>query len=104
MIHAIIRKHLTPRFEQALTEGALYSIRNLKVVENTGMYRPLSCRYKVLFLATTAIQNLEEDALTIPLQGFQFVCPETIDSRINDTTILTGITILFQNTLHSNIL
>lgn len=69
LIHAIIRKHLTPRFEQALSEGGLYSIRNLKVVKYTGMYRPLSCHYKVLFLATTAIQSLQED-VTIPLQGF----------------------------------
>lgn len=91
LIHAIIRKHLTPRFEHTLREGSLYSIRNFNVVENTGIYRPLSCRYKVLFLATTAIQNLEEDAVTIPLQGFQFVSPETIESRINDTTILTDV-------------
>lgn len=42
-------------------------------------------------MATTAIQNLEEDAVTIPLQGFQFVSPETIESRINDTTILTDV-------------
>ena len=90
-MHATIRKNLVTRFRYMLSEGFLYSIKNLKVVSTTGEYRPLSNQYKIIFLVITSLKRLEEGTIKIPINGFQFVSPNLIDLRVNDNTILSGI-------------
>ncbi|KAL8133756.1 hypothetical protein AgCh_008992 [Apium graveolens] len=92
LMHATIRKHLVPRFKHLeLQEGSLYNIRNLKIVQAIGSYRPLFCEFKALFLPNTALQLLEEEAVKISLHEFQFVVPDIIEKRLNDKTILSDV-------------
>lgn len=65
-------------------------MRNLKIVPATASYRPLSYEFKALFLAITTVQMLDEEAVKIPLHGFQFEVSAVIETRLNDNTILSG--------------
>ncbi|KAK9187190.1 hypothetical protein WN944_018582 [Citrus x changshan-huyou] len=91
LMHATIRKHLVTRFKHMLSEGSLYSVKNLKVVSTTGEYRPLSNQYKIIFLVITSLKRLEEGIVKISINGFQFVFPNLIDLRVNDNTILSDV-------------
>lgn len=92
MIHAVIRKHLANRFQRRLKEGGLYMFRNLKISPNTGVYRPISNEFKILFLAITTVIPLAEDGtLQIPNHGFEFISLNLVDSRTNNNTILSDV-------------
>ena len=90
-MHASVRKHLVPRFEERVREGLVYSLRNLKVAINTYPYRPLASNLKIVFLATTAVQELEESDVSLPRHGFEFVNQSVLQKRANDPTVLSGV-------------
>jgi hypothetical protein len=46
---------------------------------------------KILFMTTTSISKIHGVDHSIPLHGFELVDYETITSRYNDGTYLTGI-------------
>ena len=94
-MHATIRKNLVAKFKHLLSEGFLYSIKNLKVVASKGQYKPLSNENKLLFLVTTSLKKLEEGIVKIPTNGFQFINQSLIDLRVNDNTMLLGSYINF---------
>ncbi|XP_060963173.1 replication factor A protein 1-like [Cannabis sativa] len=91
IMHATIRKLFVSKFKHLLSEGSLYTVKNFKVVESTGEYRPVLNAYKIIFLKTTSIMKLEEGSIKIPTNGFQFVSHNLIDSRISNNTILSDI-------------
>ena len=74
-----------------LSDGSLYSVKNLKVVSTIGESRPLSNQYKIIFLVITSLKRLEVGIVKISINGFQFVSPDLIDLRVNDNTILSSI-------------
>ena len=90
-MHATIRTNLVTRFRHILSEGSLYSVKNLKVVSTIGEYGPLSNQYKIIFLVITSLKRLEEGTVKIPINGFQFISPNLIDIRVNDNTIVLSI-------------
>lgn len=90
-MHAVIRKHLVPPFRHRVTEGLIYNLKNVKVAPNTYMYRPLASNLRLLFLATTRVEELGETVARIPNYGFQFVNQAALQSRANDVTTLSGI-------------
>ncbi|XP_062101015.1 replication factor A protein 1-like [Humulus lupulus] len=91
LMHATIGKNLVTKLKHLLSEGCLYSIKNLKVVASTGEYKPLSNENKLLFLVTTSLKKLEEGIVKIPINGFQFISQSLIDLRVNDNTILSDV-------------
>ena len=60
-MHGIIRKNQVNRFKDKLNEGSVFIIKNFKVVESIGGYRPVQNSLKIIFFASTAINNLSED-------------------------------------------
>ena len=83
------------KFRDKLSEGSAVIIRNVKVSALTGDYRPVQSNFKITFLRKTAIQKLQDDVVHIPQNGFQFIQPEVIRSRINNNILLSGIFIPF---------
>ncbi|KAF1002178.1 hypothetical protein AG4045_008303 [Apium graveolens] len=61
LMHAAIRKHLVSRFKHRVSEGLVYSLRNVRIAVNALQYRPLASNQKLLFLPTTEIVQLDED-------------------------------------------
>nr|XP_018622666.1 uncharacterized protein LOC104085611 isoform X2 [Nicotiana tomentosiformis] len=91
LIHATINKKLYNKFKDKLTEGSLSIIKNFKVVESSGGYRPVESNFKINFLLKTVVKSLEEDIVSIPINGFQFITPDMIDSRVNNNTVLSDV-------------
>ncbi|KAK1349779.1 DUF223 domain-containing protein [Heracleum sosnowskyi] len=93
LMHAAVRKHLVPRFKRLLTEGLVYTLRNVKVTTNIYPYRPVASNLRLLFLATTGVEALAEaEAVAcIPKYGFQFVNQAALRSRADDVSTLSDI-------------
>uniref|UniRef100_A0A3Q7EYD7 Replication protein A 70 kDa DNA-binding subunit B/D first OB fold domain-containing protein n=1 Tax=Solanum lycopersicum TaxID=4081 RepID=A0A3Q7EYD7_SOLLC len=91
LMHGIIRKNQVNRFKDKLNESSVFIIKNFKVVESIGGYRPVQNSLKIIFLASTAIKNLSEDIVEIPLNGFEFINPDVIDSRVNNNIVLSDV-------------
>ncbi|XP_015075483.1 replication factor A protein 1-like [Solanum pennellii] len=89
LMHAIIWKNQVNKFRDKLSEGFAVIIRNFKVSALTGDYRPVQSNFKITFLRKTAIQKLQDDIVHIPQNGFQFIQPEIIRSRINNNILLS---------------
>ncbi|XP_016501961.2 uncharacterized protein LOC107820228 [Nicotiana tabacum] len=90
LMHATINKKLYNKFKDKLTEGSLSVIKKFKVVENSGRYRPVESNFKINFLLKTVVKSLKED-VSIPINGFQFITPDMIDSRVNNNTVLSDV-------------
>ncbi|KAK1368107.1 DUF223 domain-containing protein [Heracleum sosnowskyi] len=93
LMHAVVRKHLVPRFKCLLTEGLVYTLRNVKVTTNIYPYRPVASNLRLLFLAITGVEALgEAEAVAcIPKYGFQFVNQAALQSRADDVNTLSDI-------------
>uniref|UniRef100_A0A3Q7GU07 Uncharacterized protein n=1 Tax=Solanum lycopersicum TaxID=4081 RepID=A0A3Q7GU07_SOLLC len=91
LMHGIIRKNQVNRFKDKLNEGSVFIIKNFKVVESIGGYRPIQNSLKIIFFPTTAIKNLSEDIVEIPVNGFEFINPDVIDSRVNNNIVLSDV-------------
>ncbi|XP_059289430.1 uncharacterized protein LOC132042936 [Lycium ferocissimum] len=102
LMHAVIWKNQVNRFRDKLSEGSVIIIRNFKVTDNTGVYRPVSSNFKITFLQITIVQKQQEDIVRLPVNGFQFIQPDMIQSRVNNNTILSG-EITFATTCASKI-
>ncbi|XP_015057538.1 uncharacterized protein LOC107003768 [Solanum pennellii] len=90
LMHGIIRKNQVNRLKDKLNEGSVFIIKNFIVVESIGGYRPVQNSLKIIFFASTAIKNLSEDIVEIPINGFEFINPDVIDSRVNKNIVLSG--------------
>ncbi|MCE5165829.1 hypothetical protein HAX54_012509, partial [Datura stramonium] len=84
LMHGIIRKNQVQRFKDKLIEGSLLTIKNFKVVEVIGGYKPVENSLTLIFIASTMINSLSEDIVDMPINGFQFIKPAMIDSRVNN--------------------
>ncbi|KAM3248398.1 hypothetical protein P3L10_010167 [Capsicum annuum] len=91
LAHAIVRKNHVSRFKHKLIEGSLFIIKNFKVVESSGVYRPVENSLKIIFFPSTVIKSLSEDIVHIPMNGFHFIKPESIESRVNNNTLLSDV-------------
>ncbi|KAF3635831.1 hypothetical protein FXO38_24450 [Capsicum annuum] len=89
--HAIVWKNHVSRFKHKLIEGSLFIIKNFKVVESSGVYKPVENSLKIIFFPSTTIKSLSEDIVDIPMNGFHFIKPELIESRVNNNTILSDV-------------
>ncbi|XP_015081288.1 uncharacterized protein LOC107024866 [Solanum pennellii] len=85
------RKNQVNRFKDKLNEGSVFIIKNFKVVESIRGYRPVQNSLKIIFVASTAIKNLSEDIVEIPVNGFEFINPDVIDSRVNNNIVLSDV-------------
>ncbi|XP_074374797.1 replication protein A 70 kDa DNA-binding subunit B-like [Apium graveolens] len=90
-MHAAIRKHLVSRFKHRVSEGLVYSLKNVRIAVNALQYRPLASNQKLLFLPTTEIVQLDEGVISIPRFGFQFVDLPKLQERADDVTTLSDI-------------
>nr|XP_016463138.1 PREDICTED: uncharacterized protein LOC107786203 [Nicotiana tabacum] len=70
LIHATINKNLVNKYKNLLSEGSVYFIKNFKVSEASGVYRPVTSNFKISFFLTTALQELQEGIVNIPINGF----------------------------------
>ncbi|KVI00863.1 Nucleic acid-binding, OB-fold [Cynara cardunculus var. scolymus] len=91
LIHANIWSGLVPKFRTLLHEGVLYEIKNFKVVPSVGNFRPLANDIKIIFQKFTSLKKLEEDTVSKPKNGFQFISAGLVHSRVNDDTILLDV-------------
>ncbi|KAG5596446.1 hypothetical protein H5410_037678 [Solanum commersonii] len=89
-MHDIVRKNQVNRFKGKLSEGSLFIIKNLKVVESIGGYRPVENSLNFFSFTSTTIKDLYEDIVDIPKKGFHFIKPDMIDSRVNNNTVLSS--------------
>ena len=78
IIHATLLRYMFSRFKHLLSEGYLYSIKNIKFVASKDSYRPLSHGFKLMFLRTTNPKKLEKGVTNIPLHKFEFIRPDMI--------------------------
>ncbi|KVH61352.1 Nucleic acid-binding, OB-fold [Cynara cardunculus var. scolymus] len=51
--------------------------------------KPLANDIKIIFQKFTFVKKLEEDIISIPKNGFQFISVGLVHSRVNDDTILS---------------
>ncbi|KAJ9555976.1 hypothetical protein OSB04_010590, partial [Centaurea solstitialis] len=86
-----IRKNLVSKFKHLLKEGLVYSVKNFKVVRNSGDYRVVNSEFKIIFTLLTTVKRVEENEPSIPLHGFEYGKEKTVNTRVNDDTILTDI-------------
>ncbi|KAL6491758.1 hypothetical protein OROGR_034123 [Orobanche gracilis] len=52
-IQATVRKHLAPKYEKLIREGAVYAIRNFTLANNTGGFRVANHEYKITIQGET---------------------------------------------------
>ncbi|KVH93752.1 Nucleic acid-binding, OB-fold, partial [Cynara cardunculus var. scolymus] len=91
LIHASIWSGLVPKFRTLLHEGVLYEIKNFKVVPSVENFRPLANDIKIIFQKFTSLKKLEEDTVSIPENGFQFISAGLVHSHVNDDTFLLDV-------------
>ncbi|MCD7451450.1 hypothetical protein HAX54_011958 [Datura stramonium] len=91
LMHGTIRRNQVQRFKDKLIEGSLFTIKNFKVVEAIGRCKPVENSLALIFIASTVISNLSEDIVHIPINGFQFIKPTMIDSRVNNDEVLSDV-------------
>ncbi|EEF34337.1 conserved hypothetical protein [Ricinus communis] len=82
LILAIVRKNLINRFK-SLLQGAIYIIKNPKVSETFGDYRPVKNNLRVYFLLIITLEEVQDSTTKIPRHGFEFANLETIDGRVD---------------------
>ncbi|PHU25799.1 hypothetical protein BC332_04131 [Capsicum chinense] len=91
LIYGIMDTNQVSRLKDILKEGSLFTIKNFKVVESTFAYRPIESSLTIILSASTIINNLSEDVVDIPINGFQFIKPTMIDSRADNHTVLSDV-------------
>ncbi|KAM3376290.1 hypothetical protein P3S68_015005 [Capsicum galapagoense] len=57
LAHAIVRKNHVSKFKHKLIEGSFFIIKNFKVVESSGVYRPVENSLKIIFLSLNRDQE-----------------------------------------------
>ncbi|KAL3652168.1 hypothetical protein CASFOL_001849 [Castilleja foliolosa] len=90
-IHVRIRPDLYEMFKNVLSEGSLYMIKNLFVIENRSSYRSTNNRHKLTFFRVSIITEYEDDqfpnvigrviSYQKPFEGFT---TRKMDFRIQD--------------------
>lgn len=98
-----IRRNLVSKFKHLLKEGLVYTVKNFKVVVNSGAYRVVNSKFKIMFTLLTTVKRVEDIEPSIPMHGFQYINEKMVNTRVNDDSILTG-TIFLSFLLLPNIL
>lgn len=90
-MHACVRKHLMKRFKLWLDEGAIYVIRNFRVVSLKGEFRPVKRDLMINVMATTTFTGSSHGSSTIVQHYFDFVGFDEIARRCFRHTYLTDV-------------
>ena len=90
MIHGVVWKNQVDKFKNLLHEGSIYILKNFKVVPASAQYRPVTNKYRIIFLLITSVKRIEVPITIIPKNAFQFADFDLINERINENTILIG--------------
>ncbi|KAL6523515.1 hypothetical protein OROGR_017118 [Orobanche gracilis] len=88
-IQATVRKHLAPKYEKLITEGAVYAIRNFTLANNTGGFRVANHEYKITIQGET-IALLQSDSL-VPPTIWDLVKYDDILSGALDESLLVDV-------------
>ncbi|PHT36137.1 hypothetical protein CQW23_23837, partial [Capsicum baccatum] len=91
LIYGIMDTNQVNRLKGTLKEGSLFTIKNFKVVESTFAYIPIESSLTIILSASTVMNNLVEDLVDITINGFQFIKPTMIDSRVDNHTVLSDV-------------
>ncbi|KAJ9544151.1 hypothetical protein OSB04_023858 [Centaurea solstitialis] len=92
LMTAMVRKNLVYKFDHLLKEGNVYVLKNFEVVENSGSFKVVDSKFKIIFTLLTKVEKVDDTQVpSIPMYGFQFACHKTITERLNNDTILTDI-------------
>ncbi|KAL6584691.1 hypothetical protein OROMI_003980 [Orobanche minor] len=88
-IQATVRKHLAPKYEKLIREGAVYAIRNFTLANNTGGFRVANHEYKITIQGET-IALLQSDSL-VPPTIWDFVKYDDVLSGALDESLLVDV-------------
>ncbi|KAI3677756.1 hypothetical protein L6452_37024 [Arctium lappa] len=91
LMPAMVRKNLVNKFNHLLEEGNVYVLKNFKVVENSGAFKVVESKLKIIFTLFTKVEKVGTHHPPIPMYGFQFASEKTVNDRLNNDTILTDI-------------
>lgn len=96
-IHAFIPTSRAEELAQVLKLGKNYKIRNFTVqlYKPTDKFRCLRNDRQIVFTKDTYVQEIAEDEVNIPLDYFDFYDHSQLEKLSNQTTYLTGTTIIF---------
>ncbi|XP_024969197.1 replication factor A protein 1-like, partial [Cynara cardunculus var. scolymus] len=87
----MVRKNLVNKFNHLLKEGNVYILKNFKVVENSGAFKIIDSKLKIMFTLLTKVEKVDTYVPSIPMHGFQHASEKTVNDRLNDDNILTDI-------------
>ncbi|KAL2927336.1 Replication protein A 70 kDa DNA-binding subunit B [Bienertia sinuspersici] len=85
----LMKRSLLLKFGPILHEGSVYSISRFGVGQPSGDYRPTKHAYKINFLSTTIVEQLNE--LDMPISAYKFVCFRDILSNKLDDKYLVDV-------------
>ncbi|KVI06990.1 protein of unknown function DUF223, partial [Cynara cardunculus var. scolymus] len=91
LMTVMVRKNLVNKFNHLLKEGNVYILKNFKVVENSGAFKIIDSKLKIMFTLLTKVEKVDTYVPSIPMHGFQHASEKTVNDRLNDDNILTDI-------------
>ena len=79
------------KYREALVEGKIYFISNLRVGSCSEKFRPIPTAHKLFFRFNTRVEEVKEPPTTFPVQKFHFADSELLAERLNNNTLLSGM-------------
>ena len=91
-IHAFVPTKCAEEFQYQLYLGKMFSIKNFDVqhYKQTDKFRFLRKDTQLVFSKETKIQELPDDGVTIPVDGFDFYDLSQLEELTKQTTYLSG--------------
>jgi hypothetical protein len=80
VIHAVIWKSLIDSFKSQIKENYIYTIKNFKVQQET-IYRPIDDDLKIVFIYSTKIKEVTEEASEFPKLYFELATADVLLER-----------------------
>jgi hypothetical protein len=77
VIHAVIWKSLIDSFKSQIKENYIYTIKNFKVQQET-IYRPIDDDLKIVFIYSTKIKEVTEEASEFPKLYFELATVDVL--------------------------
>ncbi|KVI04488.1 protein of unknown function DUF223 [Cynara cardunculus var. scolymus] len=68
-----IRRNLVSKFKHLLKEGLVYTVKNFKVVVNSGAYRVVNSKFKITFTLLTTIKREDNNTPSIRCTDFNIL-------------------------------
>ncbi|XP_065625430.1 replication protein A 70 kDa DNA-binding subunit D-like [Quercus suber] len=90
-IHAIVRKNQARTFRPQLLEGRVYTIKNFRVENTKGEFRPVHNDIRIWFMTITTIMESNEDMNSIQKYCFEFADYDQIQNQCYNYTYLIDV-------------